>query len=276
MNLFDNHNHSEFSFDCHGSSVELSAKAAIEAGLAGITFTDHYDLKSPGMIANGLTRDETFDINGQQAQIDKMRKEEWCQGFKIMKGIELGLNKDCHEGLRMTLKENNFDEVIASLHYIDSTDPYHRHYYIGKGFREAYGHYLETINEEIHWLEDFDILGHFDYIVRYPDYPEVSILYRDFPDVLDEILRYLAYEGKALEINTKTYQDYHGRTPVLDLNILKRYQEFGGEAISLGSDSHSPDKVSCGFKRTAAFLREQGFRYLAHFENRKLIMLPND
>ena len=41
MVLFDTHNHSQFSFDGKRTSVEASARAAAEAGLGGICFTDN-------------------------------------------------------------------------------------------------------------------------------------------------------------------------------------------------------------------------------------------
>ena len=124
------------------------------------------------------------------------------------------------------------------------------------------------------WLGDFDIMGHYDYVARYAPYPQESIFYNDFSDIFDEILKYLAENGKALEINTKTYQDYKGRTPVLDKNILLRFREFGGEAISLGSDSHDPVRPGDKFERYAGFIRNAGFRFIAHFENRRLCMTP--
>ena len=65
-------------------------------------------------------------------------------------------------------------------------------------------------------MPDFDILGHYDYIVRYPDYKEVTIYYSDFAEVLDSILTFLVQNGKTLEINTKTYQLYRGRHPELN------------------------------------------------------------
>ena len=111
-------------------------------------------------------------------------------------------------------------------------------------------------------------MGHYDYITRYAPYPEASILYKDFPDLLDQMLRFLAEEGKALEINTKTYQEYKGRRPVLDPNILRRYLELGGEFVSLGSDSHSPEGVGFGFAAAVEYLKTYGIRYAVHFEGR--------
>ena len=44
-------------------------------------------------------------------------------------------------------------------------------------------------------------MGHFDYVARYAPYPKESILYRDFPGLIDEILKYLVEnEGKLTEM----------------------------------------------------------------------------
>ena len=160
------------------------------------------------------------------------------------------------------------------MHYLDGTDPFWGGYYQEKTWKQAYGHYLETIYREMTWMGDFDVMGHYDYVARYAPYPQASILYKDFSDILDEMLTYLAQEGKALEINTKSYQNYKGRTPVLDKNILLRYKELGGEVISLGSDSHDPSRPGCRFGEYSALVKSLGFRYLAHFEKRRLVMIP--
>ena len=97
---------------------------------------------------------------------------------------------------------------------------------------------------------------------------------QSFSDILDPMLEYLAHEGKAIEINTKTYIDYNGRTPVLDRNILLRFKELGGEFISLGSDSHDPGRPGADFPYYAELVRSLGFRYLTHFEHRRPVPLP--
>ena len=89
---------------------------------------------------------------------------------------------------------------------------------------------------------------------------------------MDEILRYLAENGKALEINTKTYQSYSGRVPEPDRDILKRFRELGGEMVSFGSDSHDAGQVGFNFARMAEFVKSCGYRYGVHFEKRKPVM----
>lgn len=270
--LFDNHNHSEFSFDGRRTSVRKAANEAHDKGMGGLCFTDHCDFFVPGQKARheNLLK-EVFDVKSQQTEIMSVRKD--FPDLGIFKGAEIGMYRDCHEQIRKFLSDNEFDQIIASVHYIDDIDPFYGGYYQGKDWKQAYSHYLETIYEEMTWLGDFDIMGHYDYVARYAPYPQTSIYYKDFSDLFDQMLTYLAREGKALEINTKSYQDYNGRTPVLDKDILLRYKELGGEIISLGSDSHDPYRVGDKFEEYSEFVKSLGFKYLAHFEGRKLIQV---
>jgi histidinol-phosphatase (PHP family) len=272
--LFDNHNHSQFSFDGKKTTIEKSALSAKNKGLGGICFSDHCDFYVPPMKAafENLVP-EYFDVPEQQAEIDRVSGLICDRNFKILKGIEIGMYEECREQIRKVLNDNKFDQIIASVHYIDRTDPYYGGFYDGKDWKQAYGRYLETIYREMIWLEDFDIMAHYDYIARYAPYPQASILYRDFSDIFDEMFRYIIQEGKALEINTKSYQDYKGRTPQLDIELLKRYMEMGGELISLGSDSHNPERPGDKFGHYAELLKSLGFRWTVHYESRKPVCL---
>ena len=275
MLLFDNHNHSQFSFDGKRSSIEGCAHEAISKGLSGIAFTDHCDFFVPAMKAQYENLvPEVFDVAPQQAEIDRVQGLVGEGRLKILKGIEVGMHEDHHEDIRAMLSDNSFDQVIASVHYLDGIDPFYGGYYEDKDWKTAYGHYLETIYKEMTWLGDFDIMGHFDYVVRYAPYDRTSLMYRDFNDILDEMFRFLIQEGKALEINTKSYRNYKGRDITLDRNILDRYKELGGEIISLGSDSHRPEQSGTSFKEYVLLLKSLGFRWTAHYESRKLVQLP--
>lgn len=274
--LYDNHNHCQFSFDGGRTSVEKSAEAGAAVGLAGMCFTDHCDLYVPPMKAKFENfQKEEFNIKAQQDEIDRVQDIADRKGWdiRLFKGIEIGLYKSQREELRDVLKNNSFDQVIASIHYLDDTDPFWGEYYKDKGWKEAYGHYLETLYEEIKWAgEDIDIMGHYDYVARYAPYSKTGILYKDFPDILDSLLKYLVENGKALELNTKTYQAYNGRLISVDTDLLKRYKELGGELISLGSDSHDPQRVGWNFDKFERLLCSEGFKYIAHFEKRRAVM----
>lgn len=274
MVLFDNHNHSQFSFDGGRASVEEGAHAAVAAGLGGLCFSDHCDHFVPSMKATEENIvPEYFDVPLQQAEISRVQ-EIMGDRIRILKGIEIGMYKDCHDDIRNVLANHSFDQVLASVHYIDGTDPYYGGFYEDKDWKEAYGGYLETIYREMTWLCDFDIMGHFDYVARYAPYPVASIRYRDFSDILDEMFRYLIHEGKALEINTKSYEGDRGRIVELDKDLLLRYREMGGEIISIGSDSHEPSRIGAGIRHHAGLLKSLGFRWTAHYEQRRLVQLP--
>ena len=209
-----------------------AVKTAYERGLVGLCLTDHLDFDPPAGVA-----DFTFDVPSQQTAIDEDVEFLGLNGrggkygdFQLLKGVEIGLQDKSMSTIRKILADNRFDCVIASLHLIDGHDPYFGDYYRPYDWRYAYGHYLEEFDRLIRVMPDFDILGHYDYIVRYPDYKEVTIYYSDFADVLDSILTFLVQNGKTLEINTKTYQLYRTiRTaaPVLWLfSIARRPYSF--------------------------------------------------
>lgn len=271
--LFDNHNHCEFSFDGKRTTVEASARVAAEKGLGGLCFADHCDMYVPEQTLEFAPKScDLVDVIAQQAEIERVQG--LFPQIKILKGIEIGMHSKCREDVKKMMAENSFDQVIGSIHYIDDTDPFYGSFFEGKTWKEAYGYYLETLYREMAAWGDFDIMGHYDYVVRYCDYEQVDILYKDFSDIFDEIFRYLIHNGKALEINTKSYQNYKGRQASLDLNVLNRYREMGGDIISFGSDSHDAHVVGTDFQKYAALAKAQGFRWAAHYEKRQLIQLP--
>jgi histidinol-phosphatase (PHP family) len=271
--LFDNHNHCEFSFDGKRTTVEASSRVAFEKGLGGLCFADHCDMYVPEQTLVFAPKScELVDIQAQQIEIERVQK--LFPQIKILKGIEIGMHHKCREEVKRMMTENSFDQVIGSIHYIDNTDPFYGSFFEGRTWKEAYGYYLETLYNEMTAWGDFDIMGHYDYVVRYCNYEQVDILYKDFSDIFDEMLRYLVHNGKALEINTKSYQNYKGRQANLDMNILKRYREMGGEIISFGSDSHDAHVVGTDFEKYAALAKSAGFRWAAHYEKRQLVQLP--
>ncbi len=268
--LFDNHSHSYFSADSRMDIVD-AVKTAYERGLGGLCLTDHLDFDPPAGVA-----DFTFDVPSQQAAIDEDAEFMGLNGsggkygdFQLLKGVEIGLQDKSMSTIRKILADNKFDCVIASLHLIDGHDPYFGDYYRPYDWKYAYGHYLEEFDRLIRVMPDFDILGHYDYIVRYPDYKEVTIYYSDFADVLDSILTFLVQNGKTLEINTKTYQLYRGRHPELDINILKRFRELGGEAVSFGSDAHNITRIADRFDWCRQMALAAGLRYEVCYKDRK-------
>ena len=92
-NLFDTHNHSQFSFDGKRTTVESSSRSAYEKGLAGLCFTEHFDFFVPDNDPEFETiKPQIFDIQAQQQEIDRVQNL-FNDRFRILKGIELGMSK---------------------------------------------------------------------------------------------------------------------------------------------------------------------------------------
>ena len=241
--------------------MEEGVRGAIKKGLAGIAFTDHLDLMAPD-------DDERFRFDPAEAEreIERLRG---IYDLKIFSGIEVGVYPLSAQTVKRFLSGYEFDVVIASVHYLDGVDPYIGTFYKGKTLRESYGRYFEAMYESITALEDFNILGHYDYIGRYSPYPDRSIKYRDFPDIFDAIFKYLIENGKSLEINTNTYRRRDNIAPPQpDPNILKRYKELGGELVSLTSDAHNIDRIAENFDYYTQFIKRCGFKCLTYFDKR--------
>lgn len=262
MKLFDNHNHSNFSPDSH-VAIEDIAAAATKKGLSGIAITDHYDVDAP-------RKEDEFIFNPaeQQQEIDRVQA---ITPITLLKGIEVGLQPKSLEKIKNFTNQYKFDTVIASIHFVDGTDPYYGSYYIGKTAKEAFSRTLEVMYETAVTYKDFDILGHYDYVVRYAPYPndQRNITLKNYGEYFEPLLKFLAENGKTMEVNTKTYIKHNGHTPTLDLNILKRFKELGGEAISLGSDSHDLQRQGENFNTYIPLIKSCGFKYLVYYKERK-------
>lgn len=269
MKFFDNHTHSTFSPDST-ATVADAIRTAMQHGLMGIAITDHYDVDAP-------SRDQEFLFNPieQQEEISRVEQQMWSEfqsrGFQVMRGIEVGLQPGSMAKIKEFARQYTFDTVIASIHFVDGTDPYMGTFYGDKDYREAFSRTLELMYSTAVDFRDFDILGHYDYVARYSPYAPGcrDITMAQFGDWIEPILKFLAQEGKTFEINTKTYKNHKGYIPQLDTAILRRFRELGGEALSLGSDSHNLLRYGDEFEKYAYIAKVCGFRWLVYYKARK-------
>jgi histidinol phosphate phosphatase HisJ family len=265
MRLFDTHIHSLFSRDSK-TPVESAIQAAISTGLEGLAFTDHCDFS-----VHEDHPDDFFDIEQHQAEIIELGRK-YASQIQCCCGIEIGLQIEMAEHINAITTAHHFDIIIASLHWVYRQDPYRGAYYEGKSLKESYGGYLECLYQAAQFFQDYDVLGHYDYISRYSPYPKKSLRYKDFPDHLDSLLRLLITRGKCLELNTGSFRSRNGQqAPQFDPDLYKRYRELGGELVNLGSDAHEAARVGADFSYYAAQLKQIGFDYLCHYKNREPI-----
>ena len=85
-----------------------------------------------------------------------------------------------------------------------------------------------------------------DYIVRYSPNKDSNYSVFDYQDIIDEILKLIINKNIKLEINTSNLaKGFHFTNPHTD--IIKRYQELGGEYVTVGSDAHKAQNIGYGF-----------------------------
>jgi len=270
--LFDCHVHSNFSPDCK-MKPEEGCVAAIEAGLAGIIFTDHLDLDFPDPKYNITGCSKALDsLITTRSEVIKNLKQKYKNQIKVLEGIELGMQPHVVKDSEEIIKSFDFDFVICSVHAVDKLDIAGGTYFKNKTQQESYKGYLEEIYSVVCNFKDYDVVGHIGYIKRFGNFKNHDMPYADYSDIIDAILKKVIADGKGIEVNTSGYRKGLN-SPIPSFDILKRYRELGGEIITLGSDSHDVTTIGDRFDFVKTKLSEIGFKRVAYFEKRKPVFI---
>lgn len=237
--IFDCHSHTKFSADSKMLAADAIARA--ESLNLGIVFTEHFDYNLPGDI------DFTFDAAAYMNEYKKFRSD------RVKLGVEIGMLEPARKANKNFLAQAKFDLVIGSIHVVDGVDIYMPEFYADKDKMTAYRKYFGAMAEEVA-VEDFDVLGHIDYICRAATYDNPEIEYETFKSEIDEVLKIVVERGKILELNTRRLNK---KIAVEELKpVYKRYKEFGGRFITIGSDAHVVEAVGANFDVALKFAED--------------------
>ncbi len=272
MIIADYHMHSTHSEDGR-ATMEEQIEASIRAGLKYICFTEHMDHDWP--IEDDNSMDEEGNVHKAfELDTDAYRehylecRDKYSDRITIGFGVEYGFQEHLAAHNREYVNSYPFDFVIGSQHLCCGEDVYYPEFFEGMSEKEAYRKYFECTLENICLIDEYDVMGHIDYVVRYGPNRNRDYSYRDHAEVLDEILAQLIKRGKGIELNTGGFRKL-GNEPNPSRDIIKRYRELGGEIITIGSDAHSPESVACDFDRAYMLLKETGYDHYCIFSNRK-------
>ena len=258
----DYHLHTTYSPDGNAQMRE-QIRAAVDAGLEEICITDHLDLKHHEAIFDvPVPYDRWF------AELEALRAE--FPTLSIKAGIEAGEQACVTKETLAVVQAHPFDYVLLSQHMIDGVDPYrYEEFLAGRTPAEAYRRYAECVWESLGRFSDFDCLAHLGYCSKFaPHEPGLKPFCRDYaPDIVDEILRKLARDGKALEINTSGLKN-GGTSTIPGPDIVRRFVELGGEFVMFGSDAHYTEYVGYEFDRARQMALDCGARYTLTFNQR--------
>lgn len=257
----DFHMHTGFSSDTDVNPEDM-VKGAIKKGLKCICITDHYD-KDYCDSENSFT----FEPEEYFRELTNL-KEQYQEQIDIRIGVEIGLQNHLNSFYKSFAKEYPFDFIIGSAHLLKGVDPYYGEVFKGVEDSQSYGDAFVEMLEQVNAIEDFDVLGHLDYVVRYGNDKAKYYSYQAYKDLIDEILRTLIDKGKGIELNTAGLKYGLGFAhPHPD--VLRRYKELGGEIITIGSDGHIPEHIAYDFYKVRGILEGCGFKYYTEFKKRK-------
>ena len=229
--LFDNHVHTEFSADAEMRAEDALAAAGVQG--FGMVFTEHLDFDYPGEL--------DFTFNPQQY----WQTYEPLRGDTLRLGVEIGMQEGMEERSQAFVSEVPFDMVIGSIHLLEKKDIYYRTFYEDRTQQEVYRKYFLTMDKMLKKHSFVDVLGHIDYIARYAPYEPAGIVYAEFADEIDAVLRTAAATDTVMELNTRRLTDRSVADELMP--VYKRYYELGGRYISLGSDAHKAASIGSAF-----------------------------
>ena len=255
--MFDFHMHSTVSFDGLSEARDM-ARAARDAGLKEICFTDHIDY-----VRNKEEQTMVFDFDAYSAAYDDLD----LPGLKIRRGVEYGLKPYRQSNMKTDLARRHFDYVIGSIHFVDEEDVYLAPFWQTRTKEVAYLQFMEETLKCVRVHDDFDVLGHLTFISKGRGNPTKALIrYADYRELTDEILKILVAKGKGMEMNTSGLDRCGDFLP--DAEYFKRFKELGGEIITVGSDAHNAQRVGQYTHRACEILGDI-FGYVCTFEDRK-------
>ena len=255
--MYDYHTHTAFSSDCDISMDEM-IMGAIEKGVKEIAVTDHHD---PGYedpeFPFQLDHDSYF-----QAVSEAALKYRDC--ISIVKGMEIGIMDTRFDECNAAVDRHPYDFIIGSFHCLGKDDLYRYDFSAVDGPSKLEEFYL-YVNKCLKEYKNYDIAGHLTIIDRY-----IGKIYdyKPYMDIIEDTLKTIIYDGKGIEINTSSFK-YGTGIWLPREEVLSLYRQLGGEILTFGSDSHTPEYFQHHFDKAHELARSLGFKYQCTFKNRK-------
>ncbi len=267
------HVHDRYSSDARGTAEEVVRRAA-ELGFEEICLTNHVEV---------LTPEGEWEIDFVEARerFERLAREiaavrSAFPHLRILLGAELEYRPEWIESLERLTASIEFDFLLGSVHVVDghniSGGAAAVEYFKGKDLSEAYGRYFAVLEEMVKW-GGFDVVAHFDLIKRFGAKVYGPYAAEDFASQIEAILQRMARRGIGLEVNTSGVVQPPGE-PYPGAPILSMAKKAGINTITIGTDSHVPERLDQGWEAGCRLLLEAGWTHLATFDRRILRMVP--
>lgn len=252
--MFDTHNHCDFSCDAKMTLPE-AITVAEKLGL-GFILTEHWDYEYPTNPDMFL-----FDRDAYFSKNEPLRRE------NVLLGIEIGLQPHLSQKDDAVAEGYPFDFVIGSLHMMNKRDLYEPSSYAGLSKAETMHYYLRDSILVLENHDNFDSLGHIDYICRYWPYADKEFHMEENQSEWDRLFSLLIDKNKPIEINTRRLDNPQSVRALLPL--YKRYQALGGRYCTLGSDAHYTEHIGRRLEVAVSIAKAVGL-IPVYFKERKM------
>lgn len=251
--IFDTHMHTTFSSDSK-MSIEQVIQASNSLNI-GVCITEHMDLDY------AIKNEFRFDVPKYFEAYNKYRSD------SLLLGIEIGMAES-------TLSENeslginyDFDYILGSIHTVDNTDIFNTLHSKDLPNEYFYKRYYENMLHCVEKYNNFDSLGHIDYIYRYSPFPNNEINIKPYKEIVEAIFLNLIKKDKAIEINTRRLSNADSIKALLE--TYRFYKELGGRYVTIGSDAHAPSAIGNNIKE-ALMIAEKLSLKPVYYKSRKI------
>lgn len=264
-NRVDLHMHTDNSDDAQ-HSVILMCEYAQRRGLRAVAITDHCECNR--------YKTDRFDRAIRQSFFESVKARASFRGsLVVLAGMELGQALQNIKAAEDALAANPYDFVIGSLHNVEGEADFWKVDYTQKDPHELLDRYFQEVYELVRWNR-FDSLAHLTYPLRYiVGVEHIDVDLKQWSEPIDEILKMLASNGKALEINTSGLRQPYGKA-LPHLEIVRRFHQLGGEYITVGADAHCCEDVGANIEDGLQIALQAGFRYVSLYQHREPMPVP--
>lgn len=260
----DYHVHTALCGHAEGEMAEY-VDAARARGVPEICFTDHMPAPD-GYDPRHRMRPDQYPLY-RQAGADLRRS---ITAPTVLFGIEADYYPGCEAYLGRWLKEEAFDLVIGSIHYIrnwDFENPAESAVWNTVDVTETWREYFRLLGR----LADtgfYDVVGHLDITKKFKHIPPEN----NVADMAARALDRIAAAGMAIELNTsglrRAVEEIYP-----SLHILKMARERD-IPICFGSDAHLPDEIAYAFDQALDLARQAGYTHTARYRRRRRDLVP--
>jgi histidinol-phosphatase (PHP family) len=265
-NLINYHFHDELSAD--GTAPLALHCAAADGSVRSICVTNHAETLDGGREWRA-DPDEMIERFGRSAESVRAAAARYPD-LQIRLGVELEYRREWRAPFERLLSEIPFDLVLGSVHIVDGLNISGGRdidrYFLPRSQRQAYEAYFREVDEMVDWGA-FDVVAHFDLIKRYGHRHYGSFAPQSYRSCIEPILAKMARKRIGIEINTSGVSQAPG-VPFPEAEILEWAHQVGVENLTIGSDSHSPDRFTQGLEAGARLALDAGWKEFTLYEAR--------